>query len=515
MAPLIVVTIAAATVAFGGVYTWAYIPLAVIAAAIGTAGVWRGGLPRDLRPLAWALAATVAAIGCQLIPLPRPVLQAISPRIIEYLNHYNLAFRMSASPAPLSIAPAATFTAGWLLAALSLYLVGVRTFLGDRSIVKIIRGLMIFAVPLALFGIYAREHDNGLIYWFWQPRDGGGSGQFGPFINRNHYAGWMIMVVPLLLAYLFGQLSDSRSPLPGARRRWTARVSASRANEVFLLAAALVVLFVSIGWSMSRSAWTAFAGALVVLMALVVRRDDLSARLRAGFVATVVVLVATGIVWRGPWLVATWYTNNLDIVTRLDAWRDGLKLVRDFPITGTGLNTYPVAMLSYQKRNPGIYVAQAHNDYLQLLAEGGALVTIPAACAILLLAWAIRRNLRAHAGARGYWTRAGAATGLAAIAAQEVVEFSLQIPVNAFLFCTLAAVALAPVERTVEAGAPREDTFPPHIRRLVCPACGSEQVMRSRSRNKWEAWRKTITDKRPFRCHRCRWRGWRTEHPSD
>ena len=41
-------------------------------------------------------------------------------------------------------------------------------------------------MPLALFGIYAREHDNGLIYWFWQPLEGGGSGQFGS--ARQRYA---------------------------------------------------------------------------------------------------------------------------------------------------------------------------------------------------------------------------------------------------------------------------------------------------------------------------------------
>jgi hypothetical protein len=65
-----------------------------------------------------------------------------------------------------------------------------------------------------------------------------------------------------------------------------------------------------------------------------------------------------------------------------------------------------------------------------------------------VLALAIRRNLRAaRHEARGYWIRAGAAVGLLAIATQETLEFSLQIPVNALLFCTLAALALAPVSR--------------------------------------------------------------------
>ena len=74
------------------------------------------------------------------------------------------------------------------------------------------------------------------------------------------------------------------------------------------------------------------------------------------------------------------------------------------------------------------------------------MVAIPAGVAAVLLARAIRRTLRVARGeARGYWVRTGAAVGVLAVALQEIVEFSLQIPVDAFLFCTLAAVAMTPV----------------------------------------------------------------------
>jgi predicted RNA-binding Zn-ribbon protein involved in translation (DUF1610 family) len=41
-----------------------------------------------------------------------------------------------------------------------------------------------------------------------------------------------------------------------------------------------------------------------------------------------------------------------------------------------------------------------------------------------------------------------------------------------------------------------------------CPKCGSEEVHRSRAKTRWETWRKEITGKRPYRCHKCGWRGW-------
>jgi predicted RNA-binding Zn-ribbon protein involved in translation (DUF1610 family) len=42
----------------------------------------------------------------------------------------------------------------------------------------------------------------------------------------------------------------------------------------------------------------------------------------------------------------------------------------------------------------------------------------------------------------------------------------------------------------------------------TCPKCQSQKVHRSRSRGKWEEWRRHITGKRLYRCPDCQWRGW-------
>ncbi len=77
-------------------------------------------------------------------------------------------------------------------------------------------------------------------------------------------------------------------------------------------------------------------------------------------------------------------------------------------------------------------------------------MAVPAAIAIVLLVLGVRRNLRAaRTESRGYWIRAGAAVGMTGVAVQEIFEFSLQIPANALLFATLAALALSPVKATV------------------------------------------------------------------
>jgi O-antigen ligase len=107
------------------------------------------------------------------------------------------------------------------------------------------------------------------------------------------------------------------------------------------------------------------------------------------------------------------------------------------------MNTYGVTTLFYQTYDLRAHYVQAHNDYLQLLAEGGLLVTIPASAAMLLFVREIRRRFaETETGTITYWIRTGAVTGLISIALQEAVDFSLQIPANALLFTVLAAIAL-------------------------------------------------------------------------
>ena len=79
---------------------------------------------------------------------------------------------------------------------------------------------------------------------------------------------------------------------------------------------------------------------------------------------------------------------------RLAIWRDALSIFRDFPVTGTGLNTFGAATLVYQTANRHMHFQEAHNEYLQLLAEGGLLLAIPIVVAVAALVRGIVRRFR-------------------------------------------------------------------------------------------------------------------------
>jgi O-antigen ligase len=133
----------------------------------------------------------------------------------------------------------------------------------------------------------------------------------------------------------------------------------------------------------------------------------------------------------------------------LTIWRETLPIVRDFWLTGTGAGTYSDAMTFYQETR--VYVSSmqrwahfnnAHSHYLQIAAEGGVLLLVPALVALCSLLTLTTRALRADTGEM-FWVRIGAAAGLAGLAAQSVWEVSLTMPANAVMAGVLAGLALS------------------------------------------------------------------------
>ena len=122
-------------------------------------------------------------------------------------------------------------------------------------------------------------------------------------------------------------------------------------------------------------------------------------------------------------------------------WRDTWRMARDFPLTGVGAGAFQRGMLAYQRGSRLFFFNHAHDEYLQLVAEGGLLLCVPAAAAlgsaIVLIAMRLRRDRTPI-----YWIRLGAASGMMAIAVQSFWDTGLRTPANGILFAVIAAMAL-------------------------------------------------------------------------
>jgi hypothetical protein len=430
---------------FGAVYPWAYWPLFVAGAGLGLWGIVAGRAWHDprIRWIGAALGAVVLAMVVQIVALPAWLIAWASPGVDRFFRQFELGYH-PASLHAFSLAPATTAVNAAEVLAFGLLLLGGARAIRYVRLDWLVSQMMGLGVAIAVIGIVQKAlgpPDHARVYGFWQPHQGGNP--FGPFINRNHFAGWMVMVLPIVAAYAWA-LVQQEAARPGERAggwmRWAGSVEG---NRVGLVAIAALIMGVALVFTGSRSGIASFAVAMGVL-ALFVLGPGQPRRGRWVAVAYLLLMAGVAVAWAGSdLLVARFQRAPQELGGRVSAWRDSMRIVSDFPIFGAGIGGYRQAMLVYQTSGRELMYAEAHNDYLQLAAEGGLLVGVPALTLLLVVGAGIRRRLRAGGDdVAAHWVRRGAVAGLAAIAAQSLVEFSLQMPGNAVLFVLLLALAL-------------------------------------------------------------------------
>lgn len=457
------------TLAFGAVYPWAYQPLAVAAALTGLAALVQAFRRRRLRAgddglLLTALALVIAGACLQAVPLPPRLRTTLSPASEDYFREYDPVYRLayeasrgsavvvgalapqSVPRRPLSLDAGATWRGVLLLGAFTVLLAGlVRTF-ARSGITRLARWLIGFGVLVALIGIVQKAvlGDHAFagmrIYGFWEPTYRLTT-PFGPFVNKNHFAGWMLLTLPLAMGYLAGLAEGGLQQVRGWRKRllW---LSSQAGGQTQLLVLAIAVMTLSLLMTLSRSG----IGGLVIAIALTSlagARAPRSVKARAGLAVSLILLVIVVFQWSSVDLAARFDTLPEAVSMRLQAWSDGWAIVKDFPFTGTGLNTYGAATLKYQTGDRVLHFREAHNEYLQVAAEGGLMLGVPAALALFAFVWIVRRRFaRSKDDRLTHWVRVGATTGLVAIAVQSCVEFSLQMPGITAFAVVLMAMAL-------------------------------------------------------------------------
>jgi O-antigen ligase len=316
--------------------------------------------------------------------------------------------------------------------------------LTDTDTLQIARGVSVLGVLMAIVGVVQKAMWNGKIYGFWTPTEAGDS--FGPFVNRNHFAGWMLMALPLVIGYFYGRVARGmRDVKPGWRNRivW---FSSAEASKTILTGFAALLMALALVLTMSRSGAVGLLVALVIAGWFVARRQSSASR-RAVLAAFLVFVGVFVVWWVGIDRLEDRFNETGPVVGlngRLGIWADTWRIVGHYLLVGTGLNTFGTATLFYQTADLARHYAQAHNDYLQLLSDGGLLISIPAVILIFVFAGRVARRFRESSSDADYWIRIGAVTGILAIAFQEAVDFSLQMPGNAALFVILLALAIRP-----------------------------------------------------------------------
>jgi O-antigen ligase len=398
--------------------------------------------------LDWSVLACLAVVAGQTLPLPRHIVDVASPSAGHVRQALTLVGAPSSRVLPLSIDASSTL---WALAvfggAFAIFCLARAEFArgGVRMTTRLISGLG-FAV--SMLAIAQAATAGRKIYWRF-PTEFEGPLPFGPFVNRNHFATWAIMALPLCIGYLAARGGGRPSADHVAARTRAARAIDSR--SAWLIAAG-VVMAIALLLSLSRSGALAL-GLSAVVTGVLGRRQLIGGRRRTAQTA-IAIVVLLGLAWADiPAIRDRIAGAPTAVADRIVIWRETVPVLRDFWRVGTGSGTYQRAMYVYQRSERTVFFNQAHNHYLQVAAEGGILLVGALAFALVMFVRTARRRIAEEATAL-VWIRLGAACGLGAVALQSVWETGLTMPANAALAAVLAAIVVHEKERRAQ-GLPR------------------------------------------------------------
>jgi O-antigen ligase len=418
----ICVAIAVTTLAYGTVHYWALAVFAISAGAIVCLWCVDGLILRsvqfNLNPLQWPLLGMIVLGLIQLLPL-------------RSADNAGLPLSLVRT---LSLDPYSTRLVLVQVTALLVYFVATLTFTDTpRRLRTIVRTIMIFGFLLAMFGLMQSFTSDGTrVYWFRQLTQ---STAFGPFINRHHFAGYMELAIALPLGLLFsGAIESYKRPLYAfaAMMMGVALIMTNSRGGIISLAAEILFLAVVAGSGLRHGERRPRAQRIR------------SALLRAGLAFGLIAVLIGGAIAVGGADVFTRLigTANADDPTtgRTYFWSVTLDVIKAYPIVGSGLGSFSVIYTRYDSRNGFYRLEQAHNDYLQTLADGGIVGGILGlAFLIILFGKGFARRETDDKFRRGVAT--GALAGCFAVLIHSFFDFTLHTTSNALLFLILAALA--------------------------------------------------------------------------
>jgi O-antigen ligase len=311
---------------------------------------------------------------------------------------------------------------------------GLLCFLATQVLVrasqakKIAVVFVVYGFALAALALIQGIAPNGKLLWVREPRLGGWI--YGSYVNHNHYAGLMELLVPIPLVLALSHMVHEKE-------RTAAGVAAA-------------VMVATVFLSGSRGGMIAIFVELVVFAVVLLRQKKMGYRVALAGAAFAIVLVSM-LVWLGGKELSSRVASisseartEISGGMRLSIDRDTVRMFRQKPVLGWGLSTFPVVYPEFRSFYTNFFVNEAHNDYLQLLAEMGVL-------GFGLMVWFLAVLYRRAVRKIGNWTTdvSSAVTlactlGFTGILVHSLFDFNLQIPANAAIFYVFCSIAAAP-----------------------------------------------------------------------
>jgi O-antigen ligase len=408
---LIAIIIVFTTMAYGTVHqpilAAFYILVAITTVLWATDGFLTGAVRFSSEPLQLALLAAGVYGFIQVIPFGR---------IGEIAG-------VSSIPRTISLDPFATevsaihYIALFFLFAVLLVLLDSASRIRRLAIVITVFGFVyaFFAIlqsvlsPLKIYGIYEA------------------GAPFGSFVNRHNFAAYMEMALAIPLGLIFtGAISKDKR---------------------LLYITAIALMGVSLLLSGSRGGLIAFLAEVIFLVLLTTgtkSRSNLA--LKLALAVLLFIAVVGGAIFVGGDTSLTRVAETAatgDLTTgRSNIWRVTLEVIKANLPFGAGLGAFGVAYTPHDSMSGLERVEQAHNDYLQVLADAGLIGLLIGGFFLfrLLAAGRAATKIR-NTSRRGI--AFGALAGIFAILVHSIFDFVLHTTAVSVLFLVLTALLIA------------------------------------------------------------------------
>lgn len=413
------------TLIYGGTESWALIfigPLIALLAAVWLIrSIRTGEFTVEADPLLLPLAGIFALGLFQLLPFGG-----------DTLANDLLGVQASRS---FSMDPFATRIFLTRLTGYIIFFAAALTFI-DTEVRrrKLVAAISIIGGTLAFGGILQKLASPAAIYGL---RETPNAIPFGPFVNQHHFASLMVLLSGPTLGQIFAKVHKRQTKL-------------LHVISSVLMAAAVVL-------TGSRGGLIAFCATFgITLLAFFGRRTRDKERekwmpVAIAAISGAVIVIGLVIFLGGAesLLRGVGFQNTTDDISsgRLHFWSVAWQIFLSNPIIGVGFDAFGVAFTAFDTRNGLFRVEQAHNDYLQTLADGGVVGFLCVAAFVSLFAKRCLLGIKTLSDRSHRAVVLGAFAGCFGMLIHSFFDFPLRTAANAFFFLLVAALAITCISR--------------------------------------------------------------------
>ncbi len=324
-----------------------------------------------------------------------------------------------------------------LLAFTAVFLTIVNNIQTRRRINLMVGSIIVSGFIVAVLGLVVGYGEAGKIYWL--KSNSGIISSLGLYVNRNNFAGLMLMTIPLAMGAMLTNTEMVRK---------------------FLYGFMAIVMSTALFLSRSRSGMISFLACLCFITLM--SKASKTLRKKNIVIITWILLGMLAIGLAAKNVVVERLTTILNpkqaISLRWDTWSDTAKMVKDFPVFGTGLGTFPHVFPQYKTMRRDVFFTHAENEYIQILSETGILGFSLFLWIVLVFFkkvfyepfWPFSHKTRKDPYVLGLGL--GCLTSVFALSIHNLMHFDLHIPSNAFVLTSIMGLTIAIIYNRIYEG---------------------------------------------------------------